>query len=78
MRKTLEEERDFMKRPCILNENSTLGQFSVSACVNQPPGFDSKLVIPNNQWGKRINALLQTTPLTIGCCIEMPFENRNS
>ena len=76
MRNTLEEERDFKKRSCILTENSTLGQFSVSACVNQPPGFDSKLVIPNNQWGKQINALLQTTPLTIGWCI--PFENRNS
>ena len=58
--------RDFKKRPCILTENSILGQFSVSACVNQPPGFDSQLVIPNNQWGKQINALLQTTPLTIG------------
>ena len=77
MRKTLEEERDFKKRPCIFTENFTLGQFSVSACVNHSPGFDSKLVFPNNQWGKQINALLQAAPLPIGWCI-VPFENRKS
>ena len=39
MRNTSEEEKNFKKRTCIFSLNFTLGQFSVYACANQPPGF---------------------------------------
>ena len=39
MRKTPEEERNFKKRTCIFTQNFTLGEFSVSTCADQPPGF---------------------------------------
>ena len=32
-------EKKFKKRICIFTQKFTLGQFSVPAWVNQPPGF---------------------------------------
>ena len=55
MRKTPEEERNFKKRNCIFTY--TLGQFSVSACANQLPGFSvSEISTPNGLF-QRINGL---------------------
>ena len=48
-----------------------MGQFSVSACANQPPGFSvSGISTPNGLFQtmnelKKISELLQTAPLTI-------------
>ena len=39
--------------------------------------IDSKWVIPNKEWVKKINGLLQMAPLTITWCI-VPFKNRKS
>ena len=39
IRKKHLKKKYFKKRICIFTEKFSLGQFSVSACTNQPPGF---------------------------------------
>ena len=83
MRKTPEEERNTKKRTCIFTSHFTLGQFSVSACVNKPPGFSGSGTSTLNELFqtinglKNLNGLHQTALLTITGCI-VPFKNRKS
>ena len=57
--------KNFKKTICIFTEKFSLGQFSVPACANQPPGFSLR--------GKSTtNGLFQTIIYIV------PFKNRKS
>ena len=54
--------KTFKKSISIFTWNLTLGQFSVSACVNQATGFSVNGSSTPNGLFQTINGLLQTAP----------------
>ena len=79
IRKKHPKENNFKKRICIFTEKFTLGEFSVPAWANQPPGFSVRETSTPNGLFQRIKMLMGYTKrlhqLKHDVLLHLKFEN---